>query len=137
MNVHYSIRSQWVSALRFCVFAIMPMGGLVHYLALRVWLAFAFSPIVLFSASLSLSQLGASLTEYQFSETKIKKIVLGRTVGVIRYDDIEKVKLRTDKWCYVKGNHQTFFLLPKMNGYDECIRLLGEKLGVEDQTKDA
>jgi len=128
VNVHYSPRLQWVSAFKFCLFAIMPLGGLFHYLALRVWLAVIFSPIVLFSASLSLSQLGASLTEYELSESRIRKLVLGRVVGVMRYDDIEKVKYRENKWCYVKGNNQTFFFVPKMNGYEECLDFLGHKL---------
>lgn len=131
VNVHYNLRSQWISALKFCVFAIMPLGGLFHYLALRVWLAIIFSPIVLFSASLSLSQLGASLTEYELSDTKIKKVVLGRVVGTMRYDDIEKVRYRENKWCYVKGNNQTFFFLPKMSGYEECLDFLGHKLGAK------
>ena len=128
MNVHYSIRSQWVSALRFCLFAIMPLGGLLHYLALRVWLAFIFSPIVLFSASLSFAQLSSSLTEYELSDTKIKKIVLGRVVGVLRYDSIQKVRFRENRWCYVKGKHQTFFFVPKMDGYEECVEFIGVKL---------
>lgn len=129
VNVYYSIRSQWVSALRFCVFAIMPISGLIHYLALRVWLAFIFSPVVLFTASLSLSQLGASLTEYELSETKIKKLMMGRVVGTIKYNEIEKVRIRQDRWCYVKGKGQTYFFMPKMQGYDECIDYLSEKLG--------
>lgn len=114
----------------------MPVGGLVHYLALRMWLAMIFSPIVLFSASLSLSQLGASLTEYELSETKIKKVVLGRTVGVLKYNEIDKVKYRPNKWCYVKGKNQTFFFLPSMDGYDECLNFIGHKLKVPDMPAD-
>ena len=133
VNVHYSIRSQWGSALRFCIFAIMPLGGLAHYLALRVWLAIIFSPIVLFSASLSFAQLGSSLTEYELSDTKIKKIVLGRVVGVLRYDAIEKVRFRENKWCYIKGKRQTFFFVPKMNGYEECVEFIGAKLRETDR----
>ena len=128
VNVHYNYRSQWASALRFCLFAIMPLGGLMHYLALRVWLAIAFSPIVLFSASLSFAQLSSSLTEYELSETKIKKILLGRVVGVLRYDSIQKVRLRENRWCYVKGDRQTFFFVPKMDGYQECVEFIGAKL---------
>lgn len=128
VNVHYSNRAQWISALRFCLFAIMPLGGLVHYLALRVWLAIIFSPIVLFSASLSFAQLSSSLTEYELSDTKIKKIVLGRVVGVLRYDAIQKVRFRENRWCYVKGKNQTFFFVPKMDGYEECVQLIGDKL---------
>ena len=128
VNVHYSIRSQWASAVRFCLFAIAPIGGLAHYLALRFWLAVIFSPIVLFSVSLSIAQLGSSLTEYELSDTKIKKMVLGRVVGVLRYDAIEKVRFRENRWCYVKGQKQTFFFVPKMSGYDECVEFIGEKL---------
>ncbi len=106
----------------------MPIGGLAHYLALRMWLAFIFSPIVLFSASLSFAQLGSSLTEYELSDTKIKKIVLGRVVGVLRYDAIQKVRFRENRWCYVKGGKQTFFFVPKMTGYEECVELIGAKL---------
>ncbi len=128
MNVHYSNRAQWISVIRFCVFAVMPLGGLVHYLALRVWLAIIFSPIVLFSASLSFAQLSSSLTEYELSDSKIKKIVLGRVVGVMRYDAIQKVRFRENRWCYVKGKHQTFFFVPKMDGYEECVKLISNKL---------
>lgn len=128
VNVRHNNRSQWISAICFCVFAIMPLGGLIHYLALRVWLAVAFSPIVLFSASLSLAQLGSSLTEYELSETAIRKKVLGRVVGVINYDAIEKVQCRTNRWCYIKGQKQTFFFVPKMMGYEESINLISSKL---------
>jgi hypothetical protein len=110
------------------MFAIAPVGGLVHYLAFRFWLAIIFSPIVLFSASLSVAQLGSSLTEYELSDTKIKKIVLGRVVGVLRYDAIEKVRFRENRWCYIKGRKQTFFFVPKMNGYEECVEFIGAKM---------
>jgi hypothetical protein len=36
--------------------------------------------------------------------------------------------MRENKWCYVKGQRQTFFFVPKMTGYEESIELIGEKL---------
>ncbi len=115
----------------------MPLGGLIHYFALRLWLALALSPVVLFSASLSLSQLGSSLTEYELSESRIKKTVMGRTVGVMKYTEIEKVKIRTSKWCCVKDGKQTFFFTPSMTGYDECLDYLTKKLNLDEPSNSA
>ena len=130
VNVHSSIRAQWISAIRFCFFAIMPVGGLLHIFAVRLWVALAFSPIVLFTASLSLSNLGSSLSEYELSDSHIKKVVLGKVGGVLPYDEVEKVNFRKDRWCYVKGNKQTFFFTPDMEGFDECMAYLGDRLKV-------
>lgn len=106
----------------------MPIGGLLHYQNCPSPLACVCIPLLLFSASLSLAQLGGSLTEFEFGDTGIRKILFGRVIGYLPYNEIEKAHLRQNMWCFIKGGKQKFFLVPKMNGYEECVQLLGEKL---------